>query len=80
LEYGKLGKLREAEEDYTKAITLDPNYIDARLNRGIIYYNSNRFNEAEQDYNLAIQLDPTNSKAFNNRGRLYHDCRKIQQA
>ena len=62
------------------ALQLNPSYVDARLNRGIIYYNSNRFQEAEQDYNQAIQLDPTNSKAYNNRGRLYHDCRKLAQA
>jgi lipoprotein NlpI len=43
LEFSKIGKIREAEEDYNMALQLNPNYIDARLNRGIIFYNSNRF-------------------------------------
>ena len=47
-----------AIRDYTKAIELDPKFVDAYNNRGLSYDNKKEYDSAIRDYTKAIELDP----------------------
>uniref|UniRef100_A0AAG5DES2 J domain-containing protein n=1 Tax=Anopheles atroparvus TaxID=41427 RepID=A0AAG5DES2_ANOAO len=53
----KLGNLREAITDCTKALSLNDKYMKALLQRAKLYYNMENFEEAVKDYEVAIKLE-----------------------
>jgi serine/threonine protein kinase len=55
------GNYRQAIEEYSDAIRLDPKFVNAYTNRGLSYYHLGDRTRAFDDYSTAIQLDP-NSK------------------
>jgi tetratricopeptide (TPR) repeat protein len=77
--YMEEGRLKEASEDFSKAIFLDPYNPDYYLNRGNVYESDKRLNEAFQDYSQAIALEPDNPNFYNNRGGLYLDSNNPAQ-
>ena len=62
------GKLREALENFDKAIQLKPDFAEAHNNRGIVLEQLGQPDEALTSCNKAIQLEPDNAWAFYNRG------------
>ena len=56
-----------ALEDYTKAIQLKPDYVDAYNNRGNLYKAMGQQDKALADYDKAIQLKPDLAPAIQNR-------------
>ena len=66
---GKKGDIRGALTDYDRAIQLNPNYVFAYNDRGVLKYEKlNDDRGALADYNRAIQLNPNYAFAYNNRG------------
>lgn len=57
--------------DYTKAITLNPNYAWAYNNLGYVYHRLNQYTMAIVNYTKAIELDPNNPTYYNNREEAY---------
>jgi tetratricopeptide (TPR) repeat protein len=55
--------------EYTQAITLDPQNVDAYIDRGDAKYNKNDIQGAIADYTQAIALNPNNARAYNERSR-----------
>lgn len=51
-------KFEEAENHYKKAISLNPNYLDARIRYSILLVDLGRFTEALEQINKIISLDP----------------------
>ncbi len=64
----KAGNYEKAIGYYNQAISVNSNYAEAFYNRGLSYYNLNKYAEAHTDFNKAIQINPNFAKAFNNRG------------
>ena len=60
----------QAISDYTRAIELNPDYIEAYNNRGVAYSVHNH-KKAISDYDRAIELNPDYIEAYNNRGNSY---------
>ncbi|MGB7058047.1 MAG: tetratricopeptide repeat protein, partial [Geitlerinemataceae cyanobacterium] len=58
----------EALADYDRAILLDPNYVDAYNNRGILRSQLGNFQGAIEDYTQAIRRNPALAEAYYNRG------------
>lgn len=58
---------REALEQYSKAIELDPKLAVAYNNRGFVHWNLNNYEQAITDYSRAIELKPKYAMAYNNR-------------
>ncbi|SMC62357.1 tetratricopeptide repeat protein, partial [Sporomusa malonica] len=56
---------------YSKAISLNPQYVEAYNNRGIAYHNKGQYDLAIADYNSAIQLNPQSAEVYNGRGNTY---------
>ncbi|MBR1419792.1 MAG: tetratricopeptide repeat protein [Selenomonadaceae bacterium] len=57
----------EAIVNYSKAINLNPNYVDAYHNRGVAHERQQEFDLALEDYNRALKIDP--NYAYSNIGR-----------
>ena len=71
--FSALGDYLRAIADYGQAVKINPDYVNAYLNRGISYYLLRNYQLAIADYNQAIKLDPQYSLAYINRGRAYQD-------
>ena len=59
---------KAAIEDYTQAITLDPEFFFAYNNRGNAKHALGRYKAAVEDYTQAIALNPEYVSAYDNRG------------
>jgi tetratricopeptide (TPR) repeat protein len=54
--------------DYNKAISLNPNYTNAYISRGISKHSLKDYREAMLDFTEAIKINPNNADAYINRG------------
>jgi len=61
-------QLKDALEDYDRAIQLNPKYTNAYYNRGNVYYNLGKHEHAIADYDQAIQLNSEEAKTYTSRG------------
>jgi tetratricopeptide (TPR) repeat protein len=59
------GEFDKAIIDFTEAIGLDLNNIDAYLNRGIAYYYKDDPDRAIADLELLLMIEPNNANAMN---------------
>ena len=75
-----LGKLKDAELLYRKAIELNPNYAVAYLNLGSILRDLGNLQEAELSTRKAIELKPDYAEAHYNLGNLLRDLGNLQEA
>ena len=78
--YSKLGQHQRAIQEYDRAIQLDPDYVDAYLNRGFTYKKLDQYQRAIQDYDKAIQIDPNYAYAYYIRGLAYHNLGQTAKA
>jgi tetratricopeptide (TPR) repeat protein/S1-C subfamily serine protease len=61
---------RQAIQEFSKSIQLDPQYIIAYLMRAISYEQVNELQKSLSDYDRAITIDPKYSITYYNRGNL----------
>jgi tetratricopeptide (TPR) repeat protein len=66
----KDGQLNSAQENYKKAIELEPNYAAAHYNLGGLYEELVQLEKARAEYRAAINIDPDFDAAINNLARL----------
>ena len=76
----KLGKLREAEVYFRKALDVEPNNADGHNGLGLTLAKRNRSAEAERYLLEAVRLRPSLSDAWNNLGILYLQQRDPSKA
>ncbi|MBD2622179.1 tetratricopeptide repeat protein [Microcystis flos-aquae FACHB-1344] len=79
---GVLSRLKRYDEGLaaiTQAINLAPRAAWYG-NRGVLYYNQQKYKLALDDYNKAIELNPNHAQAYNNRGTLYDEQQKYELA
>lgn len=56
-------KAEEAVTYLTKAVTVDPTYVDGYFQRGLAYLGLQKYAEAKADFNKVIELAPTGPQA-----------------
>jgi Flp pilus assembly protein TadD len=61
----RAGQLNEASEQYTRALTLDPNRLHARAARGMLAVRGGRFTEAAADLRVAFDADVKDAEVSN---------------
>ncbi len=61
----------QAIAEFTEALTIDPDHIDARRRRGSAYMRTCRMPEAIRDFNRALALSPADARTYNLRGLAY---------
>ncbi|WP_262694499.1 tetratricopeptide repeat protein [Kordiimonas aquimaris] len=57
------GQLDAALEAYTKAISLNANYVSALKNRGALYLRQQKYTEARADLNIVLDTIPSDARA-----------------
>ncbi|RME45479.1 MAG: tetratricopeptide repeat protein [Chloroflexi bacterium] len=65
-------EFRAAAHDFSRAIELRPDFVDAIFHRGIVRVVRGRYNDAIEDFNRVIELQPDHAAAYYNRGRLHY--------
>ncbi|MDP9866098.1 MULTISPECIES: tetratricopeptide repeat protein [Streptosporangium] len=66
----ELGRAKEALEEYSAAIALDPFFADHYLERGNLLFRLGLTDEALADYEAAIRVSPPLPEAYYNRAEL----------
>jgi serine/threonine-protein kinase len=69
--YEKMGRLKDAEENFTRAAALRPDYWDGYNDLGAFYQRQGRLAEAIAQYRRVIELTPDNAVAYSNLGVAY---------
>jgi tetratricopeptide (TPR) repeat protein/S1-C subfamily serine protease len=64
---------RQAAEEFTIAIKLNPKYASAYRAQALVYYQLQDFQKALLAYDAAIALDPKSASTYENRGFLKYD-------
>ncbi len=77
---GWLGKMREAEEAFHKALALRPDYADAHCSLGNAVYSQGRAEQAVECYNTALRLNPEHTEARTNLGTALHYLGRSDEA
>ena len=65
--YHKEGQLDQAIFEYSKAIEVNPRFVEAYFNRGFAYLNNGQYEHAISDFNKVIEINPKHSKAYDDR-------------
>jgi len=68
VKFSRGGKLGQAEQEFTEALDLFPEYFQALSERGSLYIAQGRMREASQDFRHALELDPGYGPALRGRG------------
>ena len=69
-----------AIQAYQKAIELNPAYVEAYNNLGIIYQEAGDLDRAFQVYQKATEINPQYEKAYNNLGIILHLKGRLEEA
>ena len=64
----------EACHAYQEAIKIDPTFVDAHLNLGLLFHLGNRLDQAEVSYRLAIEYGPKEALGYFNLAGLLKQC------
>ncbi|MBW3042347.1 tetratricopeptide repeat protein [Prochlorococcus marinus] len=75
-----LGKLKEAEISYLKAIELNPTFANTHANLGVIFKTQGKLEQAEISCLKAIELNPTFANAYVNLGNIFREVKKHEEA
>jgi len=73
-------KYSNAIKDFSRALEIHPNYVDALINRGSAYAQLGRFNDALMDFNHALKFEKKDAELFNKRGEIYLQNEMFDQA
>ena len=69
-----------AIKDFSRALGINPNYVDALINRGSAYAELGRFNDALMDFNHALKFEKRDAELFNKRGEIYLQNKMYNEA
>ena len=75
-----LGKLKDAELSYRKAIKLKPDYAMTHSNLGNVLSDLGKLQEAELSYRKAVEIKPDYADAHYNLGNVLRDLEKLKEA
>jgi protein O-GlcNAc transferase len=78
--FQELGKLDDAVSSYQKAISLNPNYVEAHNNLGHTLQKQGRPDEAAISYQRMLELRPNSAETYNNLGVSFHSQGKLDEA
>lgn len=76
----RLKRLDDAIADFTKAVSLNPEYAPAYNNRGNVYLEINRAEDAYKDFDRAVSLAPDFGVAYSNRANANQRLNRLDPA
>ena len=69
-----------AIKDFSRAININPKFVDALINRGGTYADLGRFNDALGDFNDALKYEKKDAGLYNKRGEIFLENNLYDQA
>jgi tetratricopeptide (TPR) repeat protein len=72
--------LQDARDYYQKILRIDPNYVNAHNNLGVIFKELGEIQKAKNCYNKAIEINPNYVNAHNNLGVIFKELGDLQKA
>lgn len=76
--YDRYGDFKKAVRYYSSAIELFPCWSDLYYNRGILFYEHNKYNASIKDIKKSIKLDENNSDAYGLLGMAMFNSKRFQ--
>ena len=73
-------KLQEAIQAFNKALTIDPNYVEAYDNIGVSLREQGKLQESIQAHDKALSIKPNYASAYNNMGVALAEQGKLEEA
>jgi tetratricopeptide (TPR) repeat protein len=70
--YFMLGNYSQAIEDYSRAIAIKPDYVEAYINRSNAYKGLGNYRQEIEDLNRVIEIKPDYADAYINRGIVFY--------
>jgi tetratricopeptide (TPR) repeat protein len=70
----------QAISEFSQAIEINTDYVDAIINRGRAFSQLGRFNDALMDFNHALKLEKNDAELYNKRGEVYLQNTMYDQA
>jgi lipoprotein NlpI len=64
--------LGQAVADFSQAVALRPNFVDAYVNRAGAYFAEGRFDPALADFSAALQVERTEAALYLGRAQIYY--------
>ena len=74
------GKTDIAQDLYNQILKIDPNYINALNNIGVIFQGLGKKQRAKECFEKAIKINPNYADAYYNLGNIFKDLGKNQKA
>jgi tetratricopeptide (TPR) repeat protein len=74
------GDFEAAKRQYDRALTIDPDFLDALANRGRVYDLLHRYDLALADFDRAVALQPTNPLLLAGRADLQNERHRSAEA
>jgi len=62
---------KQAIRDFNHALEINPNHVEALVNRGSAFVLMGKYNDALKDFNHALSLEEKESEIYNIRGEIY---------
>lgn len=78
--YYDVGDLLQAEGRFRRVLELNPEYVQALVNLGIVLSDGGRNEEAVAEFEKALALDPEDCKARSNLGNTYYAMSRYPDA
>lgn len=69
--YSELFRFQDAVADFSRALKVEPNFVEAYVYRATAYARLEQYPNAYDDFTVALKLDPGNLSARLRRGLLY---------
>jgi hypothetical protein len=79
-EQERLQLYADAIESFKEAIIMKPDYVDAYVNLGTVYYEVSRYTEAADSYRQAIRISPGVPSLYNKIGTIFIILGEYKQA
>jgi tetratricopeptide (TPR) repeat protein len=74
------GEYDEAIADFSRALRLNRNYVEAHNNLGVVYVEQGKCEKGIAEFNHALRLDPNCADSYYNRGTAYIDKGEYDKA
>jgi tetratricopeptide (TPR) repeat protein len=59
--------------DFSRALAINPDYVEAYNRRALAYYANRDYDQAIADFTSALERDPGYAEVYYNRGNVYYD-------
>ncbi len=80
LNFKESNNYKDAIEQFSKAVSLDPDYVDAYIERAFAYEKTNQLEKAAEDYKRALVFEEKDEEIYYNAARISYKIGQYKEA